>query len=550
MAPETKPDTKKRKSPSKVAKAEKNQAAHKRRKIEPTSKKSKKPIKAVIPVKQPVRLDELGWQSVDIPEQLDDYEGFFGLEEVEGVEVVKDEKTGRIEYKASGSSKINPKAAGPSGEEGHINGATVSAQKKEGGVAGDAEEEWQGFSEPEDKAKPEVATHNAKETGKEPKIETMEPNASKEGIKEPKKELSMSKKVAKAAKKAPELEKPQVPGEDVEASGDDDEIPDDAGLGNVTFTGLDDENLDEGADTSDWQDLKLAPETLSALSKLGFSSPTPIQESSIPEIMAGHDVVGKASTGSGKTLAFGIPILEHYLQTAPPADLQKKDDHAPIALIMAPTRELAHQISKHLLALCSQEIFPTGPRMATITGGLSIHKQQRLLASADIVIGTPGRLWEVMSSSIGVVAKLKKIRFLVVDEADRLLSQGHFQEIELILTALDRIEVEEGDEKSAEAQKQERHERQTLVFSATFHKGLMQKLAGKGKGGGDIMDQQESMDYLLKKLRFREEKPKFIDSNPDSQMATGLKEGLIECAGTEKVLSFSSVSKFLHWPLT
>jgi ATP-dependent RNA helicase DDX24/MAK5 len=58
------------------------------------------------------------------------------------------------------------------------------------------------------------------------------------------------------------------------------------------------------------------------------------------------------------------------------------------------------------------------------------------------------------------------------------------------------------------------------------------------------------MDYLLKKLRFREEKPKFIDSNPDSQMATGLKEGLIECAGTEKVLSFSSIFKFLRWPLT
>jgi len=325
--------------------------------------------------------------------------------------------------------------------------------------------------------------------------------------------------------------------EDVsEGSIEEDETLVDAELGTIPFAGLDEEDLDEGVDTSEWQSLDLSPETLSALSRLGFASPTPIQRSSIPEILAGHDVVGKASTGSGKTLAFGIPILEHYQQTAVPTKPEAKEDHSPMALIMAPTRELAHQISKHLLALCSQEMFPSGPRVATITGGLSIQKQQRLFASADIVIGTPGRLWEVMSGGVGVVAKMKKIQFLVVDEADRLLSQGHFQEIEQILTALDRVDVEEGDEDSADAEKQVGHQRQTLVFSATFHKGLMQKLAGKGKGGGEILSKQESMEYLLKKLRFREEKPKFIDMNPESQMATGLKEGLIECAGTEKVI--------------
>jgi ATP-dependent RNA helicase DDX24/MAK5 len=524
MVPE---NTKKRKSPSKLLKASKNQAAHKRRKIEP-SKKSQKPAKVVAPVKKTVRLDELGWQSVDIPEQLDDYEGFFGLEEVEGVEVVKDEKSGRVEYKAAASSVEGDEAR------------WEPRKEKDTTFNGVSEDEWGGLSDTEEEADSVAVVHKPVEADEDVEIIKEKPKSAKKEKKalETKKELKVMKKEVKVVDEAPEAQK-----EDSECSEEDDDVEQDAELAAVPFAGLGDENLDEGVDTSDWQDLKLAPETLSALSKLGFSSPTPIQESSIPEIMAGHDVVGKASTGSGKTLAFGIPILEHYLQTAPPTGLEKKDDHTPMALIMAPTRELAHQISRHLLALCSQEIIPSGPRMATITGGLSIQKQQRLLTTADIVIATPGRLWEVMSSSIGVVAKLKKVRFLVVDEADRLLSQGHFQELEQILTALDRVEVEEGDEKSAAAQKQERTERQTLVFSATLHKGLMQKLAGKRKGGGD-MDQQESMDYLLKKLRFREEKPKFIDSNPNSQMASGLKEGLIECAGTEKVLSSSQSNSF------
>lgn len=546
MASEKTQDTKKRKSPSKIAKAERNQAAHKRRKIEPVPKKSKKPVKVAAPVKEAARLDELSWQAVGIPENMEDYEGLYGLEEVEGVEVVKDEKSGKVEYRAAESSKTISKALESPSENDDIFGALESALESNGDVNA-TEDEWAGFSNDEDEAESsnmvaaeevyKSALKKIKPTKKEVIDTKNESNNTKAVSKKAKKESQVAqKKEVKIVEKAHGPEMPEALESDSDDSGAD--YPADLLIGATRaapFAGLGDENLDAGVDTSDWQDMNLAPETLSALSKLGFSSPTPIQESSIPEIMAGHDVVGKASTGSGKTLAFGIPILEHYLQNAPSADTEKKGDHAPTALIMAPTRELAHQIGKHLLALCSQEIFPSGPRMATITGGLSIHKQQRLLASADIVIATPGRLWEVMSSSIGVVAKLKQARFLVIDEADRLLSQGHFQEIEQILTALDRVEVEEGDEKTAQAQKQDRHERQTLVFSATLHKGLMQKLAGKGKGGGDV-DQEESMDYLLKKLRFREEKPKFIDSNPDSQMATGLKEGLIECAGTEKVL--------------
>lgn len=289
----------------------------------------------------------------------------------------------------------------------------------------------------------------------------------------------------------------------------------------------------------------MSPEALLCLSKLGFTKPTPIQASAIPEILNGHDVIGKASTGSGKTLAFGVPILEHYLatlNTRSKATKQKVEDetrNAPIALILLPTRELAHQISAHLTELCSNAPLG-GPRIATLTGGLSMHKQQRLLSTADVIVGTPGRLWEVISDGQGVLKQVQQLKYLVVDEADRLLSEGHFKEVEEILAALDRKDVDS----ESENEEKDDHDRppiaktrrQTLVFSATFHKGLQQKLAGKGKpGGGDIMDRKESMEYLLKKLKFREEKPKFVDMNPVSQMAEGLKEGLVECAALEKV---------------
>lgn len=211
-------------------------------------------------------------------------------------------------------------------------------------------------------------------------------------------------------------------------------------------------------------------------------------------------MVGKASTGSGKTLAYGIPILENYV-TKPTKDI--------IALILAPTRELAHQISNHLSKLYARSY--DAPKIATVTGGLSIQKQQRQLADCNIVIATPGRLWDVIEST-NLRTQLAEIRFLVIDEADRLLSEGHFAEVERIIDSVGSSH-------------------QTLVFSATFHKGLQQSLKTKG----DLLNNQQAMAYLLRKLAFRK-RPKFIDVNPVSQMVEGLKEGLLECSATEKDL--------------
>ena len=300
---------------------------------------------------------------------------------------------------------------------------------------------------------------------------------------------------------------------------------------------------------SDWQSLKLSTYIVSSLARMKFTAPTPIQASAIPEILNGHDIVGKAATGSGKTLAFGIPIFEHFIQLCQRQCSSMEDGEMSqvplIALVLSPTRELAHQLSAQLTALCFTTVFRS-PSVATITGGLSHHKQQRMLATANIVIATPGRLWETMGENYELVRNLRQIKYLVLDEADRLLSQGNFKEVEDILNALDRTdEISENGHQNEHESSSNMHERQTLIFSATFQKDLQQKLARKSKSlSGRHIDDEESMNYLLRKLNFREEKLKFIDVNPESQMAPNLVEGIVECAALEKVRVF--VSHIMH----
>lgn len=374
------------------------------------------------------------------------------------------------------------------------------------------DDEWSGFGDDE----PEKEASLEKETPEKPN-EKAEVKKAKEAKKEPKKDIKKEKKDQKE-KAAKDQAKDIKPG--------------------LSFAALEDEE-DDGIDVSAWDPLGLSSEILTGISKLKFATPTPVQTACIPQILNGHDVIGKASTGSGKTLAFGIPILEHHLEQRRKnrGDSDKKES-TPIALILSPTRELAHQLAKHIGELTTHAP-DTNARVALLTGGLAVQKQQRMLANADIVIGTPGRVWEILSTGQGLIRKMQKIQFLVVDEADRLLSEGHFKEVEEILSALDR--VEDGDPPDEENQESEedsdsQSQRQTLVFSATFHRNLQQKLQGKGRYmATDVMNTKESMEYLLQKLNFREEKPKFIDVNPVSQMAEGLKEGIVECGPMEKV---------------
>ncbi|KAJ5669768.1 ATP-dependent RNA helicase mak5 [Penicillium macrosclerotiorum] len=443
-------------------------------------------------------IDDLNWKEVALPDRLEDAGGFFGLEEIDGVDVVRSTSGGEVRFKAK-AGKPKKSILKPPSED-------------------DDGEEWSGFSDGESTEKstaPAADAANGEEAMEDKK------SKDKKGTKEPKKKEKKQKETK--PKESQSVEDPNLK------------------IG-LSFAALDKDDEDDGVDVSAWDTLGLSPEIMLSLSKLKFGTPTTVQKACIPAILEGHDVVGKASTGSGKTLAFGIPILEHYLEQRGRKEKQtEKSKPGPTALILSPTRELAHQLGKHIGELTANAP-DTDARIALLTGGLSIQKQQRQLANADIVIGTPGRIWEILSTGTGLIRKMQGIQFLVVDEADRLLSEGHFKEVEEILGALDRKEQGDFPDMDEEESKEEPTARQTLVFSATFHRDLQQKLAGKGRWtGGDLMDKKESMEYLLKKLNFREEKPKFIDVNPVQQMAEGLKEGIVECPAMEKDLYLYSL---------
>ncbi|KAK4237244.1 P-loop containing nucleoside triphosphate hydrolase protein [Achaetomium macrosporum] len=442
-------------------------------------------------MKRVASVDSLAWKQVEIPEMFDDAEGFYGLEEVEGVDVVREGNT--VKFVA----------------------ATAESDSSE-------DSEFEGF---DDAAAEGAEPPSAPAGPAAPAISGKEPEASgpsSEGRREKgKRDKQKVPATAQAAKGDPELET------------------------NVFAQATDIAEADAEKDDvamSEWVPIGLSSQMLTALARLKFTKPTAIQSQAIPHVLNGHDLIGKAATGSGKTLAFGIPIVENWLATTQPAGDRATSKRQPIALVLSPTRELAHQITDHLKQLCAG--LSTSPYICSVTGGLAVQKQQRQLEKADIVIGTPGRMWEVMSTSNSVLSALRGIRFLVVDEADRLLQDGHFKEAEEILKALDRSAP--GDEKNDDSSDNSSdqatapgHHRQTLVFSATFNKALQQKLAGKARY--NLMGEAESLEYLLKRLNFREAQPKFLDANPVSQMAENLKEGLIQCGDLEKDLYLYAV---------
>src|SRR5262245_33707699 len=189
-----------------------------------------------------------------------------------------------------------------------------------------------------------------------------------------------------------------------------------------------------------FSDLGLSQELLKAIDKLGFEQAAPIQAAAIPELMAGHDVVGQSQTGSGKTAAFAIPAIEKC----------NPSNRATQTLILCPTRELAVQVSEevHKLAL-----FKRGIHALPIYGGQSYDRQlQGLRQGAQIVIGTPGRVMDHMRRG---TLKLDAVRFAVLDEVDVMLNMGFRDDIESILNAVPQ-------------------ERQTVFFSATIPRPIRQ----------------------------------------------------------------------------
>lgn len=188
-----------------------------------------------------------------------------------------------------------------------------------------------------------------------------------------------------------------------------------------------------------FKELHLIAPILKALETEGYTTPTPIQEQSIPHILRGKDLLGCAQTGTGKTAAFAIPILQNLM-------LQQKEDaynHNIKALILTPTRELAIQIDESFEAYGMH----TGMRHAVVFGGVSQFQQtNELRRGVEILIATPGRLLDLISQKF---INLKSIKMFVLDEADRMLDMGFIHDVRKIIALLPQ-------------------KRQTLFFSATM----------------------------------------------------------------------------------
>ena len=185
-----------------------------------------------------------------------------------------------------------------------------------------------------------------------------------------------------------------------------------------------------------FNELKLEKNILKALKEAGYSEPTPIQQQAIPPVLEGRDLMGCAQTGTGKTCAFAVPIIQRLAKSE-----GKKGTIR--ALILTPTRELALQIYENVCQYA--RYVPCSA--AVIFGGVSqVPQVEAIERGVDILIATPGRLWDLMGQKI---VKLDKAEFFVLDEADRMLDMGFFPDVKRIVKFLPK-------------------KRQTLLFSATI----------------------------------------------------------------------------------
>ncbi len=176
---------------------------------------------------------------------------------------------------------------------------------------------------------------------------------------------------------------------------------------------------DNGGGASGFSGLMLAPELCRALTGLGYEEPTPIQEAAIPPLLAGRDLVGQAATGTGKTAAFALPILQRVLANG--------GQPGPLALVLAPTRELAVQVSEAMLSYGRD----MGARVLPVYGGEPIGRQLGpLRRGVDVVVATPGRALDHINRG---TLKLADLEVIVLDEADEMLDMGFADDIEEIL---------------------------------------------------------------------------------------------------------------------
>ncbi|XP_071354991.1 ATP-dependent RNA helicase DDX24 [Trachinotus anak] len=377
---------------------------------------------------------------------------------------------------------------------------------------------------------------------------------------------------------------------------------------NAALSGSKDKNTDMGA----WKDLFVPSPVLTALSSLGFGSPTPIQALALPPAIRDRmDILGAAETGSGKTLAFGIPMINTILEWKKGSDKPVDDNNEPtteveslylpplksenaaesiteedqednleaeeeegegvegqeqgnsdedasedggeeedederlgcvqvienaefdfdasaeaeekpagqsqplLGLVLTPTRELAVQVKHHIDAVAKF----TDIKTAIVVGGMAQQKQRRMLKRRpEIIIATPGRLWDLIKERHPHLLNLRQLRCLVIDEADRMVERGHFAELESLLEMLNTIHFNPM--------------RQTFVFSATLTMAhsLPTRLLQKKKKN---LDQRSKLEILMEKVGIKS-KPKIIDLTRKEATVETLTETRIHCQKEEK----------------
>ncbi|NXP46202.1 DDX24 helicase, partial [Heliornis fulica] len=342
-------------------------------------------------------------------------------------------------------------------------------------------------------------------------------------------------------------------------------------------------STDHKADVSAWKNLFVPEPVLRALSYLGFSAPTPIQALALPSAIRDNmDVLGAAETGSGKTLAFAIPMIHSVLQwqksnRSTTTNDRNKESHQHhdetrwenedeaeklihqqvedsgdeddasfttgcakvlgnfefdcgdethtvgshkkrplLGLVLTPTRELAVQVKHHIDAVAQF----TGIKTAILVGGMAAQKQERVLnRNPEIVIATPGRLWELVKERHPHLSNLRQLRSLVIDEADRMVEKGHFLELSQLLEILN--------------ESQYNPQRQTFVFSATLTLVHQTPTRVLQKKNAKKMDKKTKLELLMEKVGIKG-KPKVIDLTRKEATVETLTETRIHCNTDEK----------------
>ncbi|GFE55420.1 DEAD DEAH box helicase protein [Babesia ovis] len=266
-----------------------------------------------------------------------------------------------------------------------------------------------------------------------------------------------------------------------------------------------------------FESLGVCLEVCNACHSIGWRVPTPIQVAAIPHALRGHDIIGLAVTGSGKTGAFTIPVLHHLL-----GDVQRL-----YCVVLAPSRELCEQIAEQFRALGA----PIALQVCVIIGGVDMVPQASALAKKPhIIVASPGRLADHIENTKGF--SLTSVKKLIIDEADRLLSQDFDEELDKIIHAIPT-------------------ERQTFLFSATMTKKLskLQKMALKNPISVQVDDKYTTAEHLDQRFLLVPQKHKWTYlaallwhyASRTVMVFCKTCDGAQRCAAYLKGLKFSSI---------